>query len=96
MKDKWKKNRTDVFNDRVKQRKEKQEEHARLLKEASKPDPNYKKDDGAEQPSTPATPATPQISAPKTPAPKPAETANRPGKADRVRRGGGRHSDRRF
>lgn len=108
MRNKWdKKNKTDIFNERMKQRKEKELERKRLFEEAGKPDPNYKKpDDSAQQPPvsststpplapTPATPATPRP--PVAPAPKPANTADRPGKAERDRRGSsGRRHGRRF
>jgi hypothetical protein len=108
MRNKWdKKNKTDIFNDRMKQRKEKEAERKRLFEEAGKPDPNYKKPaDSAPQPSappasttstppstsTPATSATPKP--PVAPAPKPKDTATRPGKAERERRGPTRHGRR--
>lgn len=107
MRDKWnRKNKTDIFNDRMKQRKEKELERKRLFEEAGKPDPNYKKpEDNAPQPPAPSTstPSTPAPATPATPkppvapAPKPATTADRPGKAERERRGSsGRHHGRRF
>ncbi|MEZ0226190.1 MAG: hypothetical protein ACAH83_16665 [Alphaproteobacteria bacterium] len=104
MRNKWdKKNKTDIFNDRMKQRKEKEAERKRLFEEAGKPDPNYKKpDDGAPKPpapststppaSTTATPAKPEPTV--APAPKPKDTASRPGKAERERRGPTRHGRR--
>ena len=107
MRNKWdsnRKNKTEIFNDRMKQRKEKELERKRLFEDAGKPDPNYKKpDDSAQQPpapststppstATPATPAKPEPSV--APAPKPKDTASRPGKAERERRGPTRHGRR--
>ncbi|TAL30979.1 MAG: hypothetical protein EPN97_11630 [Alphaproteobacteria bacterium] len=109
MRSKWdRKNKTDIFNDRMKQRKEKEAERKRLFEEAGKPDPNYKKpDDSAQQPPAPSTSTPPSSATPATPAkpeppvtapaPKPVknDTASRPGKADRLRRGSsGRHGSK--
>ena len=100
MRDLGKKNKTEIFNDRMKQRKEKQAEKAQRLEDAGKPDPNLKKDDSAQQPPAPSTskPATPAKSEPPVAPPTQVDKGkpNRPGKAERERRGPTRSGGRRF
>lgn len=90
-----KKNKTEIFNERMKQRKEKAQEKARLFEEAGKPNPSVKTNDNAQQPPAPSTPATPAKPNPPAPAVE-KEKANRPGKAERERRGPTRHDGRKF
>ena len=93
-----KKNKTEIFNERMKQRKEKEQEMKRRFEEAGKPDPHLKKDDSAQQPAAPSAPKPPTPAKPKPPvAPAPKQDIpNRPGKAERERRGPNRHGGKRF
>lgn len=89
------KNKTELFNDRAKQRKEKQAEKAQRLEDAGKPGPATPApttNDNAPQPPAPAKPE-PVVAAPKPPVKEP---ANRPGKAERERRGPYRSGGRKF
>jgi hypothetical protein len=86
--DKNTKTKAELFNERAQLRKDKAKERLRQFEEARKPDPAIKSDGPDNRP--PAPPVPPAPKKPKE------ETANRPGKAERQRRGGGRSSDRRF
>lgn len=92
------KNKTELFNDRAKLRKIKQQERAQRLEEAGRPAPTVKTDGDAQQPPATVTPAPkkPETSVAQPPKPAEREKPNRPGKAERERRGPTRSGGRKF
>ena len=92
------KNKQELFNDRAKLRKEKQAERAQKLEEAGRPGPAVKKDDNAQTPPAPSSPLPVKPEQPAAPPPTQVvrEKPNRPGKAERERRGPTRNDGRRF